>query len=84
MGGTFSVQVAALDDPLRAKLMVEDLKRRGYPSYLVRPLAADPEAPFRVRVGRYGSRADADRIVKALEREGGGKLWIVKDAPTER
>jgi hypothetical protein len=84
MGGSFSVQVAALDDPLRAKSMVEDLKRRGYPSYLVRPPAADPEAPFRVRVGHYGSRTDADRIVKALEREGGGKLWIVKDAPTER
>jgi hypothetical protein len=77
--GQFAVQVAALNDPLRAKSMVEDLRRSGYPSYLVLPPAADPDAPFKVRVGRYVNRIDADAIARSLERERGEKLWIVRD-----
>jgi hypothetical protein len=59
--------------------MVEDLRRSGYPSYLVPPPAADPDAPFKVRVGRYVNRIDADAIARSLERERGEKLWIVRD-----
>jgi cell division septation protein DedD len=82
--GIFTVQIAALDDPLRAASLVEDLQRRGYAAYLVKPPAADPDAPYRVRVGRYVSRADADRSADTLERVAGGKVWIVRDGVSER
>jgi cell division septation protein DedD len=82
--GSFTVQIAALDDPLRAASLVEDLQRRGYAAYLVKPPASDPDAPFRVRVGRYDSRAEADRSADALERVAGGKVWIVRDGVSER
>ncbi|HXW07309.1 MAG TPA: SPOR domain-containing protein [Vicinamibacterales bacterium] len=77
--GRFSVQVAALNDPLRARAMVEELREHGYDSFLVVPPSSDPDAPFRIRVGRYRSRADAGEILRALERDRGEKLWIVQD-----
>jgi hypothetical protein len=80
--GRFAVQVAALNDPLRARVLVEELRRGGYPSYLLLPPATDPDAPFRIRVGRYASRADADEIAKSLERERGGRLWVVREVTT--
>jgi cell division septation protein DedD len=82
--GGFTIQIAALDDPLRAASLVEDLQRRGYLAYLIKPPASDPDAPFRVRIGRYASRAEADRAAGALERVAGGKVWIVRDGVSGR
>jgi cell division septation protein DedD len=76
--GPFTVQVAALNDPLRARHIVDDLQDAGFEAYLVEPPAADPDGPYRVRVGRYGSRVTAQRTADALERRLGEKLWVTK------
>ena len=72
----FSLQVAAFDDPLRAHQMVADLKSKGLPAYLVEPPTADPNAPYRVRVGMYPSRIDAERAAGTVSRVTGAKVWV--------
>ena len=76
---SFAIQVAALLDPLRARDIVRDLARRGYPAYLIEPSAADPDGPYRVRIGQYPTRAAAAATVNKIERERGEKLWVIRE-----
>ena len=75
----FAIQVAALNDPRRARALVQALKAEGYPAYLVEPDARYPDGPYRVRVGRYDSRGDAQRIADKLEAARGEKLWVIRE-----
>jgi cell division septation protein DedD len=59
--------------------MVRQLKETGLPAYLVNPSAADPDAPYRVRVGPYASRATARKTAAALEERRGEKVWVTKE-----
>lgn len=75
----FSVQVAAVNDPSRAADLVLDLRNAGYTAYLVEPPASDPDAPYKIRVGLYDSRAEADKAAAALEKTRGRKVWVVRE-----
>ena len=77
--GKFTIQIAALNDPLRAKQAVQQLKDRGMPAYLVNPPASDPDAPYRVRVGPYESREAAQKIAVSLEHQRGEKVWVTRE-----
>jgi cell division septation protein DedD len=74
----FAIQIAALNDPARAREMVETLKSAGMPAYLVAPPLADPDAPYRVRVGPYATRSAAQETAAVLEKSRGEKLWVTK------
>ncbi len=74
----FAVQIAALNDPDRANDLVRDLQATGMPAYLVSPRPADPDAPYRVRVGPYATRAAAQKTASALEERRGEKLWVTR------
>jgi cell division septation protein DedD len=73
------VQIAALNDPLRAKDAVRQLKESGRPAYLVNPPTSDPDAPYRVRVGPYESREEAQRVATSLEEQRKEKLWVTRE-----
>jgi cell division septation protein DedD len=75
----FAIQIAALNDPVRAKDMAGELMATGLPAYLVVPPAADPDAPYKVRVGPYTTRAAAEKTAAALERRRGEKLWVMRE-----
>jgi sporulation related protein len=77
--GTFTVQIAALNDPVRAKDAVRQLKESGMPAYLVNPPASDPDAPYRVRVGPYESREEAQKVAVSLEAQRHEKLWVTTE-----
>ena len=77
--GRFTIQIAALNDPSRAKEAVEKLKATGMPAYLVNPPAGDPDAPYRVRVGLYDSREEAQKVAATLEAHRGEKLWVTRE-----
>ncbi len=74
--GLFTIQVAALSDSSRAHRLVDGLKDSGFDAYLVEPGTADPHGPYRVRVGRYGSREVALMTVTRLEAQMGSKPWL--------
>lgn len=63
------VQIAALRDRAAADAMVKRLSAKGYPTVVVEPAAGAPAASFRIRVGPYADRAEAERIARRLERE---------------
>ena len=76
--GAFALQIAAFDDPTRARQMVADLLDKGLPAYLLEPPADAPNAPYRVRVGAYASRIDAQRASGNVARIVGGKVWVTQ------
>ena len=74
----FTVQVTALRGRSDAEAIREQLTRKGYPAYVVEPAADAPAAVFRVRVGRYADRAEAEDILRRLEQEEQFKPWITR------
>ena len=78
-GSGFTIQVAALSDLASARELAAELQRAGYPSYVVNPQPEDAGGLYRVRVGRFTSRAAAHQTMAKLERVRGEKLWVTKE-----
>jgi len=73
-----AVQVAALLNRDSAAALVRELKAAGLPVYLLESPDA-PDSLVRVRVGPFKSRTAAERAARRLERQRGGKLWVIKE-----
>jgi cell division septation protein DedD len=69
--------VAALRDQREADAIARRLLGRGYPAYVIPPAAGAP-AVFRVRVGKYPDRREADQVAGRLEKEEKFKPWITR------
>jgi len=76
-GAGFAIQVAAIREKDEADLMVKRLAAKGYPAYLVAPAKGAPTV-FRVRVGKYKERREADTVAARLQKEEQFKPWIVR------
>jgi cell division septation protein DedD len=69
----YAVQVAAFRDRPAAVNLIHHLKEKKYPAYLLTAGTGSQETWYRVRVGPYATRAqaeDAARALKAKERLG--------------
>ena len=66
--GTWFVQVHALQNRAAASDIVKGLIAKGYPAYLENPAPGAP-AIYRVRIGRYGDRSEADQVARRLQKE---------------
>ena len=75
----FTIQVAALSDLQSARALARELQQAGYGSYVVNPPPEDANGLYRVRVGRFVSRASANRQVVKLEQLRGEKLWVTRE-----
>jgi DedD protein len=76
-GSGFVVQVAAVRQRTEADAIRGRLTRKGYPAFVA--TAGTPGAPtYRVRVGKYPSRREADTIAAKLEREEQFKPWVTR------
>lgn len=71
----YTVQVAAVRNAAAADELMQSLHAAGYASHVVR----DDDGLFKVRVGRYGSRQDAQRLVTELRRRLGGSPFVVEE-----
>jgi cell division protein FtsN len=60
--GQYTVQVAAYNVKSQAAAMVAKLKRRGYEARV-----SGTSAPFRVRIGRYATEAQATAVMRSLK-----------------
>jgi len=76
-GGGYAIQVAAFNARDEAETLVKRLLGKGYAVFLVTPQAGQPPM-FRVRVGKYQQRAEAERVAARLEREEQFKPWITR------
>lgn len=76
-GPGLAVQVAALRDGAEADAVARRLVERGYPAYVIAPAPGAPPV-FRVRVGKYADRREAEAVAARLEREEQFKPWIIR------
>lgn len=76
--GTWIVQVVSLRDRAAAAQIVQRLKNKGYPAFLVSPTGGGPTQLYKVQVGRYADRAEAQQIQARLKREEQFEPWIVR------
>jgi len=73
----FAIQVAALREPGEADAIVKRLAGKGYSAYVVAPQKGS--APiYRVRVGKFKERREADTVAARLQKEEQFKPWIVR------
>ena len=63
------VQIGAYRDRATADRIAATLKRQAFPAFVLAPAAGSPTATFRVRVGPYTERRDAEAIAGRLQRE---------------
>lgn len=66
--GTWVLQIVALRNQSAAASLVQRLVKSGFPAYLENPAPGTPVI-YRVRVGRYSDRSEADQVRRRLEKE---------------
>ena len=69
-GKVYTVQVAAVKVAKDADRLVAQLKKKGFPAYRVIGKVQDQGIWFRVRVGKYQSRAEARSMKQKLAKAG--------------
>jgi cell division septation protein DedD len=74
--GEFAVQVAALNVRREADAIAKRLASRGYAAYVVPP--GNGAVMFRVRVGHFKTRRDAEPVFAKLQKEEQFKPWITR------
>ncbi len=72
----YTIQVGAFEDPAGAERLLNRLKRKGYPSYVMVKTVPGKGVWHRVRVGLYSGRAEAEQVVKLLEEVEGLSTFI--------
>jgi cell division septation protein DedD len=76
--GVWAVQVVALTDRAAANAVVQRLSGKGYPAFLVNPQAGAPVQNYKVQVGRYADRAEAEQVKTRLKKEEQFEPWILR------
>ena len=71
----YVVQIAALNSRSEADAMVKRLSSKGYEAFVQAPAEKAP-AVFRVRVGNYPTRSEAETVAARLQKEGQFKPWV--------
>jgi cell division septation protein DedD len=73
--GVWVVQVQALKDHGAAAALAQRLIGKGYPAFVLSPVSGAPSI-YRVQVGRYNDRREAEQVARRLEKEEQFKPWI--------
>ena len=68
-GSGWVVQIGAYKDRATADRVVSTLKRQQFAAFVLAPTAGSPTATFRVRVGPFSERREAESIAGRLQRE---------------
>ena len=76
-GNGYVVQVLAAVKREEAESLARRLKAKGYPTFVSVGDAKVP-AKFRVRVGKYSDKREADAIFRRLEQEERFKPWLTR------
>jgi DedD protein len=76
--GGWAVQVVALTDKAAASAVVQRLSAKGYPAFLVSPQSGAPVQNYKVQVGKFEDRAEAEQIAGRLKKEEQFQPWILR------
>jgi cell division septation protein DedD len=73
----YAIQVAALREPGEADTIAKRLVSKGYDAYVLTPPGGTPNV-YRVRVGSFKTRRDAEPVAAKLQQEEQFKPWITR------
>jgi cell division septation protein DedD len=76
-GSGFAVQVAALNVRSDAEAIAKRLSSKGYAAYVLPPASGTPSV-YRVRVGKFPTRREADSMAARLKREEQFNPWVTR------
>jgi len=76
-GQGFAVQIAALNVRSEADAIARRLSSKGYAAYVITPANGTP-AVYRVRVGKFPTRREAESVAAKLQREEQFKPWVTR------
>ena len=76
--GVWAVQVVALTDRAAASAVVQRLSAKGYPAFLVSPQSGAPVQNYKVQVGKFEDRTEAEQIAGRLKKEEQFQPWILR------
>jgi DedD protein len=74
--GGLTIQVAAFKSRGEADAVAKKLQARGYEAYVAEPVAGNPM--FRVRVGHFAAKAEADKVASRLAKEEKFRPWVTR------
>jgi cell division septation protein DedD len=72
------VQLIVLRNRGEATTIVQRLTSKGYPAFVVEPVPGAAVRAFKVQVGRYSDRREAEQAARRLEKEEQFKPWILR------
>ena len=75
--GDYAIQVAALREAGEADTIAKRLVSKGYSAYVLTPPDGKPNV-FRVRIGSFKTRRDAEVVASKLQKEEQFKPWITR------
>lgn len=76
--GTWVVQVIATRDRSIATSIVKRLTGKDYPAFLVNPAGGPGPGYYKVHVGRYTDRGEAERVSQRIKKEEQFQSWITR------
>ena len=76
-GQGFAVQIAALNVRSEADAIAKRLSSKGYSAYVISPANGTP-AVYRVRVGKFTTRREAETVAAKLQKEEQFKPWVTR------
>jgi cell division septation protein DedD len=76
-GQGYALQIAALRDRNEAEAIAKRLESKGYAAYVLAPASGTP-AVFRVRIGKFKTRRDAETVSSKLQKEEQFNPWITR------
>jgi cell division septation protein DedD len=76
-GSGFAVQIAALNVKSEADAIAKRLSSKGYAAYVLSPASGSPSV-YRVRVGKFSTRREAESIAAKLQKEEQFKPWVTR------
>jgi cell division septation protein DedD len=77
-GSGFVLQISALNERAPAELIAKRLSAKGYAAYVTAPAAGAPARMYRVRIGKFKTRREAEAIAAKVEKEEQIKPWITR------
>ena len=74
----FYVQVGAFLEKKRAESLAQQLKEQGYSAIITSPLTGENRKMYKVRIGSYRSRNEAQKSAKELSSKLGINVMVIK------
>jgi DedD protein len=76
-GAGYAVQIAALNVRDEAEAIAKRLSSKGYAAYVLAPASGGPSI-YRVRIGKFPSRREAESIAAKLKKEEQLNPWVTR------